>query len=154
MTREKPISFRPTPDALLALSELEKVHGSRSKAINAALEIAPAHWAAQLHPENVRRDLQGIIDGGSKGVLTAKQIAENEEQLAKLEAKSKSRRTKNKIERGLEEAVEYARRTKTNATIAPDLVKALASGEIPFGAKSIQNGGTLRRTIPKPAWKA
>ncbi len=46
MTREKPITFRPTPEALEALAELVKVHGDRSKAINAALEIAPAHWAA------------------------------------------------------------------------------------------------------------
>lgn len=117
----KSITFRPTPDALLALADLEKVHGNRSKAINAALVIA-CHPPLTVDPENVRRDLQGIIDGGSKGVLTAKQIAENEEQLAKLEAKSKFRRT------------------KTNATIAPR----------PLPPEPEIRANTLRRTIPSP----
>ncbi len=125
MAKCKTITFRPTPAALEALAELVKVHGDRSKAINAALVIA-CNPPLTVDPENVRRDLQGIIDGGSKGVLTAKQIAENEEQLAKLEAKSKSRRT------------------KTNATLAPR----------PLPPEPELRANTLRRTIQKPAWKA
>ncbi len=40
MAKCKTITFRPTPAALEALAELVKVHGDRSKVINAAIEAA------------------------------------------------------------------------------------------------------------------
>ncbi len=154
MTREKPIAFRPTPEALEALAELVKVHGDRSKAINAALEREGMVQSVVEHRKESKQEGAGSVE-----VHTLDTAGSTPAPATK------------------------PRRSKTNATIAPNplpadpeterafaahkdlharkrkiMKKALDGVLEPFtdedGKRNAARANMLRRPVPKPAWKA